>query len=386
MWIEKHGKFWRIREKEGDRKVTLLGGLPTKAVANARMTAMLVDQARGDFIDPRGGQVTFGQWVDTWWPTYAPSLKPSSLDSAEGILRRYVRPQFDPVPLGDIDPLMVQAWSAALLTGTLPGMKRGIAVKTVMNAHGVLHKVLSAAVFQQLIRENPAKRTGLPEKPEYEARFLTEPEAARLLAAVADHWRPLVLVLLSTGLRWSEAVGLKVDKVDILARKLTVTITMQERVGSGELVFVTPKSKKSRRTVTFTLSVATALIPLVAGKERDALVFTNPDGTPVRYRIFRKQVWIKARNAAGLEGLRLHDCRHTHAAWLISAGVPLTAIQRRLGHSSIKVTSDLYGHLLPEVDEGIIAAVNRALPEPNLGGHVGESGQLSVSLGSSQAS
>src|SRR5690606_39678910 len=94
-----------------------------------------------------------------------------------------------------------------------------------------------------------------------------------------------------------------------------------------------------------------SLAPLVAGKGRDDLVFTAVKGGPVRYRVFRS-TWVKACAAAGLEGLRIHDLRHTHAAWLISAGVPLTAIQRRLGHASLAVTSDLYGHLMPAVDEG----------------------------------
>lgn len=385
MWIEKHGKKWRIREKEGDQKVTLVGGFPTKASANAALINLLADQSRGDYLDPRGGRITLGEWVEAWWPSYAPSLKPSSLDSAQGILNRYILPHFGAMPLEDIDPLTVQRWTVALLDGTGTKTRRKLSVKTVMNAHGSLHKVFSAAVQQRLLRSNPAERTGLPERPDYEARFLNEPEAARLLAAVDEHWRPLVQLLLLTGLRWSEAVGLRVGRVDVLARRLEVKETMQERVGSGELVFVSPKSKKSRRVVTFTVTAADSLIPLVAGKDREAMVFTAPDGSPVRYRIFRKQVWMKAVKEAGLDGLRLHDCRHTHAAWLISAGVPLTAIQRRLGHGSIQVTSDLYGHLLPSVDEGIMATLDRALPGPRLGGNVGEQPSSSVVLGSSQA-
>lgn len=70
--------------------------------------------------------------------------------------------------------------------------------------------------------------------------------------------------------------------------------------------------------------------------------------------------------AAGLDGKAPtpHDLRHSHASQLIAAGVPLTAIQRRLGHKSITTTSDLYGHLLPRVDEALIAAVDLALAAP----------------------
>src|SRR5207244_74023 len=102
------------------------------------------------------------------------------------------------------------------------------------------------------------------------------------------------------------------------------------------------------------------LAGLVVDRDREALLFTAVMGGPVRTRNFRR-VWLKACERAGLVGLRIHDLRHTHAAMLISAGRSLTAIQRRLGHSSIAITSDLYGHLREEVDEGIIAAIEEAL-------------------------
>ncbi len=384
MWIEKHGKTWRIRDVEGGRKITLLSGLPTKKFADDALTKLSADKLQGDFIDPRAGRTTVGQWLDAWWPSYAPSLKPSSLDSANGILRRYILPAFAMTPLDEVDPLVVQRWTAQLLDGTAPGLTKALAVKTVMNAHGLLHKVFSAAVQQRLLRYNPTVRTGMPEKPHYEARFLTEPEAARLLAHTPEYWRPLVLLLLSTGLRWSEAAGLRVGRVDVLARRLTVVETMQERVGTGELVFVSPKSRMSKRAVTFPVATADALIPLVAGRDREALVFQSPGGGPVRYRIFRKRVWIPARTTAGLPELRIHDIRHTHAAWLISAGVPLTGIQRRLGHSSIMVTSDMYGHLMPAVDEGIMIALDKALPEIGFGGNMGGTGGNSQEIEGTQ--
>jgi integrase len=124
-------------------------------------------------------------------------------------------------------------------------------------------------------------------------------------------------------------------------------------------VFTDPKTG-SPGVRSFTTKVAAALAGLVAGRDRDEQLFLTPTGKTVRTRNFRR-TWQKALKRAGLEGLRIHDLRHTHAAMLISAGRSLTAIQRRLGHSSIAVTSDLYGHLREEVDEGILAAVEEAL-------------------------
>lgn len=372
MWAEKHGKIWRVRDTIAGRKETISppGGFPSKTAAKQWMIGLLADQSRGEYIDPRAGRIALGDWVDAWWPAYSAKLKPSGRISARGILDRYLLPAFADTALDDITPLDIQTWTAQLLAGKHKGARKALSVKTVRNAHGLAHKVFSAAVREKMIRENPCSRTGLPERVHSEMRFLAEPEAGRLLAAIDPHYRPLVLLLLATGLRFAEAAGLRVKNLDVLGRSLTVVETMQELASTSELVFVPPKSKRSRRTVSFPKSVAAELVPLAANKDRDELVFRAHQGGPVRYRVFRK-AWVKAIAAAGLKGLRIHDTRHTHAAWLISAGVPLTAISRRLGHESIMVTSDMYGHLLPAVDEGIIATLDKALPD-QLGGILGE--------------
>lgn len=372
MWAEKHGTTYRIRDRVAGKPVTLEAGYATKAAAKNRIAAMTADRLRGEFIDPRGGKVLLDDWLDMWWPAYEGTLKPSTVKSAAGLIRRYIRPMLGPAALDDIDRLTVQRWTADLRAGRTP-YGRPLAVKTVYNAHGMLHKILDEAVAQRLIRSNPAHRSGLPELEHHEMRFLTEPEAERLLAAVVPRWRPLILLLLFTGLRWAEAVGLRVGRVDVLGRRVMVVETMQELVETGEIVFVTPKSKKSRRTVTFPVRVADALIELVT-RDREEMLFLGRDGGVVRYNNFRTRVWYPALKKAGLEGLRLHDLRHTHVAWLISAGVPLTAISRRLGHASIVVTSDRYGHLMPEVDTGIMKALDEALDKIDGGSTMGAIG------------
>lgn len=370
MWVEKNGPTYRIRDLVGGKKVTIGAGYATKTAAKAAMVQAEADALRGDALVPRGDRMLLADWIDQWWPAYAASLKPSSRISAEGIIRRYIRPILGHIPLGDLAPSAVQQWTAGLAAGW-PG-QRALSVKTIYNAHGLLHKVMSAAIRDRLIRSNPCERTGLPERVEREMRALTEPEAGRLLAAMPEHWRPLVATLLGTGLRWGEAVGLRVGRVDLLARTLRVEETMQELADTAELVFVPPKSRMSRRTVPLPAYVVDALVPLVSSRDRGALVFRAMQGGAVRYRVFRR-TWVKAVRAAGLDGLRIHDLRHTHVAWLISAGVPLTAIQRRLGHASIAVTSDRYGHLMPAVDQGIMTALNAALPKIQTRGVVGES-------------
>jgi integrase len=90
-------------------------------------------------------------------------------------------------------------------------------------------------------------------------------------------------------------------------------------------------------------------------------VFTSPNGGPLRRGNFRGRVWRPATARAGLEGLRWHDLRHTHVAFLIAAGVQVKAIQSRLGHSSIKTTLDTYGHLFEGLDEAAAGPSRRRI-------------------------
>lgn len=353
MWIEKNGPVYRIRDLINGKKVTLATGYPTKAAAKAAMVQLQADAIRGESLVPRGGRMPLADWIDAWWPAYASTLKPSAAHSEGSRLRIHIRPMLGHLALEEITAATVQQWVAMLADGT--SGRRPLSPKTIRNVHGLLHKVLQAAVVERLIRTNPCAATRLPRRVHREMRFLTPPEVERLLVATPDHWRPLVLLLVATGLRWGEAAGLKAGRLDLLGCRLTVLETLHE-LPDGSVVFTSPKSERSRRTVTFPQSVAAELAGLVVGKGAEDLVFTAPMGGPVRTRNFRRG-WVRWTAEAGLEGLRIHDLRHSHAAALISAGVPLTAIQRRLGHSSITVTSDLYGHLMPEVDAGILVAV-----------------------------
>jgi integrase len=366
MWVEKHGPTWRIRDVIGGKKVTLQSGYATKTAAKDGMRLAQSDKLRGEQLVPRGGRLLLADWVDAWLPSYEVSLKPSAAHSEPSRIRNHILPLLGQYELDEVDTLTVQRWVANLLAGRGPGRdgrpRKPLAVKTVHNCHGILFGIMQAAVRQRLIRSNPCADTQLPKRVHKEMRFLTEPETGRLLAALPPHWRPLVLLLIATGLRWGEAVGLQVGQVEVLAKvpSLRVIRALHELSGSARIVFTEPKTARSRRTVTFTKQVADVLLALVAGKDREDLVFRAPRGGPARTRNFRR-VWLKSTAAAGLAGLRIHDLRHSHAAALISAGVPLTAIQHRLGHSSIAVTSDLYGHLLPQVDDNILTAVAAAL-------------------------
>lgn len=376
MWIEKNGPTWRIRDEVRGRKTTVKSGFPTKTAAKKVMTVLESEKLTGAYIEPSAGQMLLSEWASSWWRTHQVKLKPGSVVSEGARLRNHIVPLLGDYQLGDITRLVVRDWVVCLLSGAAevgaeepePGEeppRRPLAEKTIRNAHGLLYAMMQDAVDSRLIRANPCYRTGLPKTRFREQRFLDEAEIGRLVEAMPSHWRPQVVLMLSTGLRWSEAAGLRVKNVDVLARTVRVEETRHELSGGSPLVIGPPKTAHSRRTVTFPPEVAEMLVPLVSMRHRDEHVFTMPDGGELRQRKFWKGVWLKATAAAGLDGLRIHDMRHTHASHLIADNVPLTGIQRRLGHSSISVTSDMYGHLLPVVDDNIMTATSRSLSKVN---------------------
>lgn len=355
MWIEQHGPAWRIRDRVGGKKVTIADGYRTKTAARKALTALAGDQIRGDLITPKAGQVTLAEWTHKWWAARVSHLAPNTQRSEWSRIVTHILPPLGDQAVGDISPLMVQRWATEL------GQRR--AAKTVSNAHGALHTILAGAVAERLIRTNPCVGTKLPRGQSREIRFLTEPEAGRLVQAMPEHYRPLIVTALGTGLRWAELAGLRVGRVDLLGGTLRVEETLSELAGSGEIVFGPPKTTRSRRTVTLPGEVRQALAGLVAARGSDELVFTTPNVLPLRTRNFRR-VWLAACGRAGIDGFTFHGLRHSHVAFLLSAKeVPdLATISRRLGHASISITVDRYGHLLPAVDERIATALDAVLP------------------------
>jgi integrase len=304
-------------------------------------------QSRGDHVDPRDGLILFAEWSDEWAPAREAVLKRSTFLAEQGRLKKHLKPYFDRMSLSQITPSTVRRWVAQL----------EIAPKTIRHCHALLSAIMTDAVAEGLISKNPCVGVRLPEVVRREMVFLSEQQLDQLYGAVRPHYRPLVVLLAMTGMRFGEAVGLKVGRVDLLAGTARVEETLNQ--AGGKVTWSTPKTAASRRTVRLPMRVRDELLPLVAGKESDELVFTSHWGRPVRERMFRDQIWVPAVNALKLSPRpRVHDLRHSHVAVLISRNVPLLAISRRLGHSSIAITGDVYGHVLESVEDDVMAALD----------------------------
>lgn len=220
--------------------------------------------------------------------------------------------------------------------------------KSLENQRGLLVSVLDRAIELGHLHKNPAKGIALPKAGETaatEMRVLTWEEFDAIVAAVPEHYRPLVNFLGATGARWGEAIALQVGDVALPNVRIRRALKWSP---DNRRVTGAPKTRRGNRTVKIPGEVRDELAAACEGKPRDALVFTAPRGGPVLHRTFWSRVWLPATAMVDEPRPRIHDLRHSHASWLLAAGVPIHIVSLRLGHNDIRTTVNIYGHLLPD--------------------------------------
>jgi len=295
---------------------------------------------RGEWVDPGAGSVTVAEWSETWLRGLG-DVKPKTREGYESLLRSRVLPVFGDTQIRRVGPGEVREWVAGMLA-------EGLSPARVRAARQVLSAMLAQAVDDGLIVRNPVERVKAPSVRPRRQRFLTAAEVESLAAAAEDRQvgaGTLVRFLAWTGLRWGEAVALRRRAVDLESRRVWVREAATEV--SGRLSFGSPKTHETR-TVVLPRFLAEHLAGLVGARKPDDLVFTAPGGGPLRSSNFRRDVWLPATAAVGLDGLLVHDLRDTAASLMIASGASVKAVQRALGHATAAMTLDVYGGLFDE--------------------------------------
>jgi integrase len=244
-----------------------------------------------------------------------------------------------------------------------------LSMKFVDNVLTVLGQCFDLAVVERpaLLEVNPAKEIRLPKHDRREMHFLDDAAAyAALRNAMNPHFQPLLDFLVGTGARYGEAAGLWVQHLRLDAQRPYVDIRAALKWRGKKRKRGRPKTRSSIRRILLPSRLVEVLRPLVAGKAPEDFVFTMVEGGPLHHGNFHKRYWKEAVKAAGPavpKKLRIHDLRHTHASWLLSAGVAPLVVAARLGHSSATTTQNVYGHVTVEADDRAIDVVDGRLPE-----------------------
>ena len=300
------------------------------------------------WADPSAGEVTFSEWVETWFAGL--SIKPATAASYRSLLNSRILPVFAETRLKAITPAAIRSWIAEMVG-------EGLSASRIRQARQVVNAALAQAVDDGIIGRNPTGGVKAPTARPRRQRFLTAEQVAMLAAAAEDRRDgagTLVQFLSFSGLRWGEAVALRVSAVDVLRRR--VTVRESATLVGAELVWGTPKNHRTR-AVMIPAFVARRMGVHMAGLDRDELVFTSPKGLPLRTPNFQRRVWLPAVASCGLSDLVVHDLRNSAASLMVSAGASIKAVQRALGHSSAALTLDRYSHLYDDDLEALADAL-----------------------------
>jgi integrase len=282
-------------------------------------------------------------------------LAPATMRQHAMIVDRHLIPALGARRLVALSPAHVDAYLAA----------KRLDPQTLRHHRSTLRRALADAVRDGLVTRNAAALSRPPRMHKAERRYLTAPEVRRVIDETQDErlW-PLWTLIVTTGLRVSEALGLRWSDVDWQAQTVTVARTLQY---VGEWRFEEPKSRKSRRTIPLIPDALAALREQQARQEGEAgvrliagLVFYTDAGRPIHSSNVLPQ-WYRALQRIGLPKVTIHDLRHSCATLLLGAGVPLPVIADILGHSTVRVTADLYAHIVPELRRDAADRLARAL-------------------------
>ena len=365
-----HGTYEVLYRDPANRQRSRSFKRKTDATRYAK--AVDTDKLRGDWADPRLTRAAFRVYAEAWWQ--GAQLSPKTAQLYKSQLEVWVLPRFGDLPITAIDPAMLRAWAKEITDSGRSASHRAGCIN-------VVRQVMGTAMDMGAIKANPALRLRLPTPASSgEMHFLTAAEVEALAQAMKEPAHALLVRFAAyTGLRAGEIGAVRVRS--LVGGRVTVSDSLSELHG-GELVFSGTTKTHRSRVVPMPPSLAAAMAVQVAGRPGDALVFEGPQGGPIRHRNFYKNQFKPALDRAGLDPtVRFHDLRHTCAAMLIGLGAHPKAIMERLGHSSITVTLNTYGHLLPELEGALTEGLEELwdASQPAAVPVVAEPAELSVS-------
>ena len=343
----------------------------TRAAVAERMRAEQQRIASG--LAPTDERRTVEQFLRWWRATVLPgTVSRGTEETYSRVLDLYVIASVGRLPLARLGPADVTAMMRAMADGKLGS--RPLSPQTQNQARKVLSKALRRAQQEGIVTRNAASLADAPRLPRAEARSMTKDQAAALLRALDGKRMGVAYILqLALGLRRGEVLGLTWEHLDLDGEPPVARIRRQlRRFDDGGLVLADLKTPQSRRD----LVIPTPLLPALrawrstqaaerlatgpAWRDTAGLVFTTLVGTPVDPANYRHRLaTITAK--ADLGRWTTHELRHSAGSFLFAAGVPMKLISQMLGHSSERVTSDVYVHTAEGARTQVAAAMADAL-------------------------
>jgi integrase len=350
--LDKNAQGQRRRESH-----TVRGSLEQ---AKAKRAQLIAEQSRGTFVGKSAQRL--GDYLESWLSWKRSQVSVRTWERYASLLRSSVVPALGRMRLQDLTPQHLDDFYAHCLKDEA-GRRAGsrISPTTVHHRHVALKMALERAVELGMLAKNPAQLTSPPRPSRGEMRVLTQDEAKRLLVAIAGTPAELPAYLaLTTGARLGELLALRWSDIDLDGGVAQIRRTVVEHmVGQGKDGWYSFKEPRSGHGRSVDLGAATVArlrehrkaqseVRLAAGTAWTDLdlVIATPTGQPIRPSTTSGRFRTVVGNA-NLTGVRFHDLRHAHATFLLKAGTPPHVVSKRLGHSTVAFTLQVYAHVLP---------------------------------------
>jgi integrase len=329
-----------------------------KNVEAARLFKRSIERGIDDGIavNPHDGNIPLSKMHELWLASVSGGRSAKTRIGYESLWRCLIEPEFGSVKINRIDALNIETWISDMEA-------RGLSASRVRHAYAMLKAILAAAVKARRLAVNPARDVdNLPKiaRPSDRGgmRVLTVAQVERVADEITPPFGTLVRFAAYSGLRAGELGALRVRHLDLLAGTVVVERSVSDV--NGTLILVPPKNGKTR-VVGIPRFLCEELGAYLANRPHgpNDLVFTGRRGSMLDQGHLLKRHFRPALKRAGLPPVRFHDLRHTCASWLIAAKEHPKSIQEHLGHASIMVTMDTYGHLFPSARADRSAALDR---------------------------
>lgn len=300
-------------------------------------------------------KVTLAEFMENWLTSTKASQRPRTWSQYSQLNRDYIAPRLGTIKVKDLRAEHIQR-----LYNSLGEQDTG--THTILKIHMLLHSALEHAIRTGMIPRNPVDATIPPAQPAEEMQILDESQVSQLLVAAANtRLEALLHLALATGMRQMELLGLKWTDLDWVRKTIKVERQLVRPYKESKLKFATPKTKAGRRTLNLGQKTIEVLrshaerqrqerLALGDKWENNGLIFTNSLGGPYDPRNLLRD-YKKLLKVAGLPDMRFHDLRHTAASLMLNHGVAVIVVSRRLGHARASITLDVYGHLIPSMQE-----------------------------------
>ncbi len=322
----------------------------TKTEAEVWLTRKEAEILEDDWIDPDTGAILLLEYGATWIEERS-GLRPKTVTLYRYLLRAHIAPYFPNTTVAGLKTGAVRRWRRKLLDN-------GVSPVTTAKAYRLLRAIMNTALDDGLIRRNPCRIKGAGNEDSPERPVLTVPQVYGLADAIGHRYRALILLVTFASLRWAELAALTPQDIDFDACTVRVTRQINYPSGGGHS-FGPPKSRAGRRVVSFPDLIAPDLREHLDGLGPAAsLVFTSPDGAPMRHSNFYRRAWLPALAAVGLPSVHFHDLRHTGNQFSADAGANLRELMEHMGHDSTRAAL-IYLHTSAERQRTIADQVGK---------------------------